>query len=86
MRHGNPLFTPRGKTLGGSSAVNGMVYIRGHKSDYDNWELQGNAGWGWDNALAYFRKSDTHFPQGNSLSMAQSICSQAVFLGAFFEG
>ncbi len=51
-------FWPRGKTLGGSSAVNAMIYTRGHKSDFDNWESQGCTGWGWDNVLHYFKKSE----------------------------
>jgi len=60
IRHGQPLFCPRGKTLGGSSAVNAMVYIRGHQSDYDAWEAQGNPGWGFDSMLPYFKKSETN--------------------------
>jgi choline dehydrogenase-like flavoprotein len=60
IRHGETLFCPRGKTLGGSSAVNAMVYIRGHRSDYDNWEAQGNPGWGFDSMLPYFKKSETN--------------------------
>ncbi len=60
IRKGQPLFCPRGKTLGGSSAVNAMVYIRGHKSDYDNWEAQGNPGWGFDTLLPYFKKSESN--------------------------
>lgn len=46
---------PRGKTLGGSSAANGMVYIRGHASDYDDWEKAGNQGWAYDQVLPYFK-------------------------------
>lgn len=60
IRNGQPLFCPRGKTLGGSSAVNAMVYIRGHKSDYDTWEAQGNPGWSFDDMLPYFKKSETN--------------------------
>lgn len=52
---------PRGKTLGGSSSINGMVYVRGHASDYDQWRQLGNAGWGWDDVLPYFRKSEDHY-------------------------
>ena len=47
---------PRGKTLGGSSAANGMVYIRGHASDYDDWARAGNEGWSYQNVLPYFRR------------------------------
>ncbi|MBT6535221.1 MAG: choline dehydrogenase [Rhodospirillaceae bacterium] len=49
---------PRGKTLGGSSAINGMVYIRGHASDYDQWRQFGNAGWSYDDVLPYFKKAE----------------------------
>jgi choline dehydrogenase len=60
IRNGQPVFCPRGKTLGGSSAVNAMVYIRGHRSDYDNWQAAGNEGWGYDDMLPYFKKSETN--------------------------
>jgi len=49
---------PRGKTLGGSSSINGLLWIRGQSDDYDNWRQQGNAGWGWDDVLPYFLKSE----------------------------
>ena len=49
---------PRGKTLGGSSAINGMVYMRGHPLDFDIWAQLGNEGWGWNDVLPYFRKSE----------------------------
>lgn len=49
---------PRGKTLGGSSSVNGMVYMRGHPLDFDHWEKLGNPGWGWQDTLPYFLKSE----------------------------
>ena len=48
---------PRGKTLGGSSSINGLLWIRGQSNDYDNWRQQGNAGWGWDDVLTFFLKS-----------------------------
>lgn len=51
-------FQPRGRTLGGSSSVNGMVYIRGHKWDYDHWASLGNEGWSYDDVLPYFIKSE----------------------------
>ena len=51
---------PRGKVLGGSSSINAMVYIRGHRADYDEWAAAGNAGWGWDDVLsAYKAMEDT---------------------------
>ena len=49
---------PAGKVLGGSSAINGMLYIRGQAEDYDAWRDAGNAGWGWDDVLPYFRKAE----------------------------
>ncbi|MEO7403507.1 MAG: GMC family oxidoreductase N-terminal domain-containing protein, partial [Burkholderiales bacterium] len=51
---------PRGKTLGGSSAVNGMVYIRGQAEDYDEWARSGCTGWSWDEVLPYFKKSEAN--------------------------
>ena len=52
------LYLPRGKTLGGSSSINGMVYIRGHHGDYDEWRQRGCTGWDWDSVLPYFKKAE----------------------------
>ncbi len=49
---------PRGKTLGGSSSINGLLYIRGQSRDYDVWRQLGNTGWGWDDVLPYFIKAE----------------------------
>ncbi|EKE43066.1 alcohol dehydrogenase (acceptor) [Oceaniovalibus guishaninsula JLT2003] len=51
-------YQPRGKGLGGSSAINAMLYIRGHRSDYDDWAESGLDGWGWDDVLPYFIRSE----------------------------
>jgi choline dehydrogenase-like flavoprotein len=70
-------YQPRGKTLGGSSAINAMVYIRGHRRDYDEWAALGNAGWSYAEVLPYFRRSennerlsDRYHAQGGPLNVA----------------
>ncbi|MEP3334376.1 GMC family oxidoreductase N-terminal domain-containing protein [Sedimentitalea sp.] len=59
--NGRALNYPRGKVLGGCSSINGMIYMRGQARDYDRWRQMDNPGWGWDDVLPYFRKSEDHF-------------------------
>ena len=56
--NGRQVFQPRGKVLGGSSSINGLLYVRGQHEDYDRWRQRGNAGWGYDDVLPYFRKAE----------------------------
>jgi choline dehydrogenase len=62
---GRALSLPRGRVLGGSSALNGMIYVRGHRSDYDAWAGHGNTGWAYDDVLPLFRRSED-FDRGPS--------------------
>jgi len=55
---GRSVFQPRGKVLGGSSAINGLLYVRGQHEDYDRWRQRGNHGWGYDDVLPYFKKAE----------------------------
>ena len=57
---GRALLYPRGRVLGGCSAINGMIYMRGQAADYDQWRQAGNAGWGWEDVLPYFIRSENH--------------------------
>ena len=85
-------YQPRGKTLGGSSSINGMMYIRGDRSDYDRWAAQGNAGWGYADVLPYFRKAENnefwgdgeYHGAGGPLNVAD-VMEPSVYARAFVE-
>lgn len=59
--NGRRLNYPRGRVLGGCSSINGMIYMRGQAADYDRWRQAGNPGWGWDDVLPLFRRSERHY-------------------------
>lgn len=64
--NGRRTYVPQGRTLGGGSSLNAMVYIRGQAQDYDDWEAQGCSGWGWDNVLPAFKRSESHMRLSNA--------------------
>lgn len=75
--NGRQLDWPRGKVLGGSSSLNGLLYVRGQPQDYDRWRQMGNTGWGWDDVLPLFKRSedqergaDAYHGQGGPLSVS----------------
>src|SRR5246127_365264 len=75
--NGRQVFQPRGKVLGGSSSINGLLYVRGQHEDYDRWRQRGNVGWGFDDVLPYFKKaenqargSDEYHGTGGPLSVS----------------
>jgi choline dehydrogenase-like flavoprotein len=79
------IFTPRGKTLGGSSSINAMLYVRGQKQDYDHWQSLGNNGWSFDEVLPYFkalehqeRGADEFHGINGALNVADSVSKPAV--------
>jgi choline dehydrogenase-like flavoprotein len=74
------MWYPQGRTLGGSTSINAMIYIRGHRADYDDWEALGNDGWGYDGVLPYFKKSEnnerlhnTWHGAGGDLNVTQQV-------------
>ncbi len=62
--NGRSLAYPRGRVIGGCSSINGMIYMRGQAADYDQWRQLGNPGWGWDDVLPLFVKSENHHSLG----------------------
>ncbi|WP_145979548.1 GMC family oxidoreductase [Ramlibacter tataouinensis] len=79
--NGRQGYQPRGRTLGGSSSINAMLYVRGHRWDYDHWAGLGNAGWGYEDVLPYFKRAEhneTHTScsfhgQGGPLNVAEVL-------------
>lgn len=64
---GRSIPYPRGRVLGGSSSINGMIYMRGHAADYDHWRQLGNAGWSWEDVLPLFIRAEDHWKGGDGM-------------------
>jgi len=90
--NGRRIYWPRGKTLGGSSSINGLIYIRGQREDYDHWAALGNTGWGYDDLLPYFRRSegnqrgDSTFHGGSGPLKVSDIGDRHELIEAFIDG
>ena len=65
--NGRSIPWPRGKVLGGSSSINGLLYVRGQPRDYDGWRQLGNEGWAWDDVLPLFKRAETWEANGSNL-------------------
>jgi choline dehydrogenase len=76
--NGRKIFTPRGKVLGGSSSINGLVYIRGQREDFDDWRVPG---WDWDALVPYFRKSQLKVSDLPRHELCDAFIASAVSLG-----
>jgi choline dehydrogenase-like flavoprotein len=72
--NGRSLPYPRGKVIGGSSAINAMLYMRGQARDYDHWRQLGLAGWGWDDVLPFFKRHEDHFAGANDAHAVGGEC------------
>src|SRR4029078_10927353 len=86
------IIQPRGKVLGGSSSINGLLYLRGQREDYDHWRQLGNTGWSFDDVLPYFRRAehqergeDTLHGIGGPLAVS-NVCEPHTLCEAFIEG
>lgn len=86
------IYLPRGKTLGGCSSTNAMAYVRGNREDYNDWAAMGNTGWGYDDILPYFLKSEhnedlsnAYHGQHGELNVGFAKGHQTPFAGAFVE-
>ncbi len=90
--NGRRIYWPRGKTLGGSSSINGLIYIRGQREDYDHWAALGNAGWGYDDVLPYFIRSEGNqrganaFHGGDGPLKVSDIAAKHELIEAFISG
>lgn len=69
--NGRSILYARGRTLGGCSSINAMVYMRGQARDYDEWEAMGNPGWGWNQVLPVFKQSEDHYAGASAIHGAQ---------------
>jgi choline dehydrogenase len=65
--NGRAILYPRGRVIGGSSSINGLIYIRGQPEDYDHWSQLGNRGWGWEDVLPYFKKAERWEGEGSEV-------------------
>lgn len=90
--NGRKIYWPRGKTLGGSSSINGLIYIRGQREDYDHWAALGNRGWSYEEVLPYFVKSERNqrgpstFHGGNGPLSVSDIGDKNELIEAFIDG
>ena len=90
--NGRRIYWPRGKTLGGSSSINGLIYIRGQREDYDHWAALGNTGWGYDDVLPYFIRSEGNqrgtipYHGGDGPLKVSDIGAKHALIEAFIDG
>ena len=90
--NGRKIYWPRGKTLGGSSSINGLIYIRGQREDYDHWAALGNEGWSYDECLPYFKRAEgnqrgsSEFHGGEGPLKISDIGAKHELIEAFIEG
>ena len=74
--NGRRLRYPRGKVLGGSSSINGMIYMRGQARDYDNWaKLTNDDSWRWSNVVPYFKMHEDHYKGGDGMHGARGLAT-----------
>jgi choline dehydrogenase len=69
--NGRSIYAPRGKTLGGSSSINGHIYNRGQRMDFDTWAQMGNRGWGYADVLPYFKRLEKREGEGDALYLSR---------------